>query len=73
MGVGLAVVAGVEEPDPGGELRWHVDHLLAVLEQTLREGTAGAVASLNRPDPLRPSLGVAAHRGVAGTVGGEPA
>ena len=32
VGVGLAVVAGVEEPHPGGELGRHVDDLLAGLE-----------------------------------------
>ena len=52
VGVGLAVVAGVEQPDPGRELRRHVDHLLAVLEETLSEWSSGAVRSLNRPDPL---------------------
>jgi hypothetical protein len=45
VGVALAVVAGVEEPDPGGELRGNVDDLLAVLEESLRE----------RPAPLLPS------------------
>ncbi|GGO70458.1 hypothetical protein GCM10012276_09080 [Nocardioides deserti] len=73
VGVGLAVMAGVEEPDSGGELRWDVDDLLAVLEQSLRERSPGAVASLHRPEPLRPRLGVLAHRAVAGAVGGEPA
>ncbi len=45
VGVGLAVVAGVEEPDSGGELGGHVDDLLAVLEEPLCE----------RPAPLLPS------------------
>ena len=72
MGVGLAVVAGVEQPDPGGELRRDVDDLLAVLEEPLRQRPAGTVAALDRPDPLRPGLDVLAHRGVAGPVGGEP-
>jgi hypothetical protein len=73
VGVGLAVVAGVEEPDPGGELGRHVDHVFPVLKQSLGQGPSGAVAAIDRPNPLRPSLGVAAHRGVAGPVGGEPA
>ena len=55
-GVGLAVVAGVEQPDPGGELGRDVDDLLAVLEEPLRQRPAGAVAALDRPDPLRPGL-----------------
>ena len=58
VGVGLAVVAGVEEPDPGGELRRDVDDLLAVLEESLRERAAGTVASFDRPDPVRPGLRV---------------
>ena len=31
-GVGLAVVAGVKQPDPGGELRRDVHNVFAVLE-----------------------------------------
>ena len=58
-GVGLAVVAGVEEPDPGRELGRHIDDVLAVLEQPLRQRPAGAVGALDRPDPLRPGCGVA--------------
>ena len=73
VGVGLAVVAGVEQPDPGRELRRDVDDLLAVLEESLRQRPAGSVAALDRPDPLRPGRGVLAHRCVAGPVGGEPA
>lgn len=45
-GVGVAVVAGVEEPDPGGELGWRLDDLLVVFEQPLGSG---------RPTPLAPS------------------
>ena len=37
MGIGLVVVAGVEQPDPGGELRRDVDDVFAVLEEPLRE------------------------------------
>ena len=58
VGVGLAVVAGVEEPDPGSELRRDVDDLLAVLEQSLGERSAGTVAALDRPDPLAATLRV---------------
>ena len=68
-GIGLAVVAGVEEPDPGGELGRHVHDMLAGLEQTLRQRAAGAVGSLDRPDPVGPGLHVGPHRGVAGLVG----
>ena len=72
-GIGLAVVAGVEEPDPGSQLGRHVHHLLARLEEPLCQGSTGAVAALERPDPLRPSLCIVPHRGVAGLVGAEPA
>ena len=57
----------------GGDLGWHVDHLLAVCQQPLRQGTAGAVTALDRPNPLRPGRDVFAHHGVAGLVGVEPA
>jgi hypothetical protein len=31
-GIGLAVVTGVKQPDPGGELRRDVHNVFAVLE-----------------------------------------
>lgn len=49
----LAVVAGVEEPHPGGELRGDIDDVLAGLEEPLSEWTACAVGALDRPDPVR--------------------
>jgi len=70
--VGLAVVPGVEKPDPGSELRRDVDHLLASLEQPLGQGSTSAVGALNRPDPLRPRLRVPQQRRVAGLIGREP-
>jgi hypothetical protein len=72
MGVGLAVVTGVEQPRPGRELRGHVDHhLLTVGEQPLGQRAAGAGAALDRPGPLRPGRHVLAHSGVADLVGLE--
>ena len=53
VGVGLAVVAGVEEPDPGGELGRDVDDLLAGLEEPLRQRPAGAVGCPRPPRPGR--------------------
>ena len=50
--VGLAVVAGVEEPDPGGELRRDVNDPLTGRDQPLGQRTARAVCSLDSPDPL---------------------
>ena len=73
VGVGLAVVPGVEEPDPGGELGGDVDDVLAGLEQPLCQRPAGAVGALDRPRPSRPRLDVRQHRRVPGPVGGEPA
>ena len=73
MGIGLAVVAGVEQPDPRGELRRDVDDVFASLEQPLRQRTTDPVRSFDRPGPRRPRLGVPQHRGVASLVGGEPA
>ena len=70
--VGLAVVPGVEESDPGSELGRDVDDALARLEQPLGQGSTSAVGALNRPDPLRPRLRVPQHRRVAGLVGREP-
>jgi hypothetical protein len=70
--VGLAVVAGVEQPRPGAELGRHVDHVLPVGEQSLRQRPAGATAAFDRPDPVRPGRNVLAHRGVARLVGIEP-
>lgn len=72
VGVGLAVVAGVEEPDPGCELGWHVDDVFTVFEEPLCGRTPGPVASFDGPDPVHPGLRVAPHRCVAGAVGGEP-
>jgi len=45
--------------------------MFASLEESLREWTTCTVGSLDRPDTLRPRLGVVAHRGVPGPVGGE--
>ena len=51
--VGLAALAGGEHPRPGGQLRRHVHHGLAVGDQALSDVPADAVAALHRPDPLR--------------------
>lgn len=72
VGISLAVMAGVEEPHPRGELGRHVNDLLAVLEKPLSQRTSDTVGSFDRPDPFRPGLRVGAHRRVSGLVGGEP-
>jgi hypothetical protein len=73
QGIGLAVVAGVEEPDSSRQLRGHVDHLLAGLDQSLGQWASGAVGALDRPDAVRPLPDIAPQRGKAGVVSGEPA
>jgi hypothetical protein len=71
-GVGLAVVAGVEEPHPRRQLRRHVDDPFAGLEEPLSQWPSGTVAALDRPHAVRPGCDVPPHCGVAGLVGGEP-
>jgi hypothetical protein len=73
VGVGLAVVSGVEQPRPGRELGRHVHHVLAMSQQSLRQRAAGAVAALDRPDPIRPPRHGSTHRRIPGPVGAEPA
>lgn len=72
MGIGLAVVSGVKQPHPSGQLRGDVDDALAVFEESLPERPAGAVAALDCPDPFGPGARVLPHRCVAGPVSGEP-
>jgi len=55
-GVGLAVVTGVEEPHPGGELGRHIDHPFAGGDESLGQRTPGTVGSLDRPDAVGPLL-----------------
>ena len=73
VGVGLAVVAGVELACPRGQLRRHVHDGLTIGQQPLRQRPAGAVAALHRPHPLRVAGHVLSHRGVPGLVRGEAA
>ncbi|GAA2170184.1 hypothetical protein GCM10009845_39080 [Pedococcus bigeumensis] len=44
-GVGLAVVAGVEQANPGGQLGRHVDNMFAIFEQSLRQRPPRTVAA----------------------------
>jgi hypothetical protein len=61
IGVGYAVVAGVEQSNPSSEIGWAVDDVLAVLEQSLRQRPTGAVAALDRPNPDDHALRAVAH------------
>ncbi len=73
VGVGLAVVAGVEQPSPGRQLRRDVDHPLTVGEQPLSQRPTGAATAFDGPHPIRPGGDVLLHCGVAGLVRVEPA
>ena len=56
QGVGLAVLAGVEQADRSGKLCRHVDDLLAVLPPAAAE-PSGRLAARLRPHPGRPPDG----------------
>jgi hypothetical protein len=55
MGIGLVVVAGVEQPDPGGELRRDVDDVFAVLEEPLRERASETLDTYSHLGPTTTS------------------
>jgi hypothetical protein len=71
--VGLAPLAGGEDPGPGGQFRGHIDDRFTIGDQALRDVAADAVAALHRPDavPELPARGQ--HRPVAVPVSAEPA
>src|SRR5215469_18405982 len=71
--IGLAAPASSERPGPGRQLGWHINNLLAVGEQPVRDVPADALASLDRPYPLRPPPGRREHRPVPGRVSAIPA
>ena len=71
--VALAGMSGVEHPDAGGQLGWHVEDPLAVGEQPRRHRPASAIGALHRPRPARPLPAVPQHRPVAAGIGAEPA
>ena len=48
-GVGLASLTGREHPRSRGQLRWHIDHLLAGSKQPDRDVVTDPVAALDRP------------------------
>jgi hypothetical protein len=72
-GVGLAALPGREHPGARGQPGWHIDDLLAVGEQPVGDVLADAGAALDGPDPIPPPSALAQHRGVAVTIGAEPA
>jgi hypothetical protein len=70
--VGFAALPGSEYPRPGRQLRRDVDDVLALGRQPLRDVPADALATLDRPDPLRPLPPITQHRHEAVDVGAEP-
>jgi hypothetical protein len=71
-GIGLAALPGSEHPRAGRQLGRHIHHLLTIGQQPVRQMPADPLASLDRPDPLRPVLRLREHRPVPGGVGGIP-
>ena len=51
-GIGFAALTGGEHPDPRGQFRWHIDHLLTIGEQPVGDVFPDPVAALDRPRPL---------------------
>ena len=49
--VGLVAVVVVQQAHPGGQLRWHVEHLLAGDDELPRQQSAGPGGALNSPYP----------------------
>jgi hypothetical protein len=50
----LAGVPGLQQPDPRGQLRLHVQHPLPGGQQLLGQQTAQPARALDRPGPVRP-------------------
>lgn len=66
-GVGLAVVAGVEEPHPGREPGRDIEHLLTGGgDESSGQRTTGTLAPLDRPEAVGPLLHMTLYRGPTG-------
>ena len=52
VGIGLVDPAALEQPHPGRQLRWHIDHMLTGADELLGE---------QRPQPRRPLDGPGAR------------
>jgi hypothetical protein len=72
-GVGLAALPGGEHPGARRQLGRHVHDVLAVGDQPQGDVRADALASLDRPGPLRPVPHRGHHRGVARCMSAIPA
>jgi hypothetical protein len=71
--VGLAALAGGEDPGPGGQFRGYVQDGLAVGDQALGDVPADAGAAFDGPDAVLMLTTGGEHGLVAVAVGSEPA
>ena len=53
VAIGLVAVVVVQQPHPGGQFWWHVDHLLAGRDELLGEQRPGPGGTLDSPPPRR--------------------
>ncbi len=72
-GIGLAALAGGEDPCPRGQLRRDIDHALAFGQEPVGHVPADSLTALDSPDAVGPRLHVASHRLVSFTVSAETA
>ena len=57
VGVGLAAVPRRQQPRPGGQSGWHVEHVFSVSDQLLSNAQSQAGGPFDSPPPLRPAGG----------------
>ena len=72
-GIGLTALARGEHPGAGRQLGRHIHHMFSRGQQPVRDMPADALASLDRPGPLRPPPRLRQHRPVPGHIGPIPA
>ena len=71
-GVGLAALAGGEDPHPRRHFRRHVHDVLIVGDEAVGDVLADPGTALDRPGPLRPLAGISQQSGIPIGVGAEP-
>jgi hypothetical protein len=72
-GAGLAALAGVEHPGPGGQFGGDVQHPHSAGQQPLRQRPPDPVGAFHRPHPLRQLPGISQQLLVAARISAEPA
>jgi hypothetical protein len=70
--VSLAAVPLRIDPDPGCQLRWHVEYELTVSDESLGQRSASAMAPFNRPSPFLPPAAEVLQLSIAGLSVREP-